>query len=74
MPISVKQLVWSKGIAMTDIIEIAKKRRDGLVSEIGKLDNFVGMAEMLVQNGESYAEDGDDSSTLNLFADSKAQH
>jgi hypothetical protein len=66
--------VWSKGIAMTDIIEIAKKRRDGLVSEIGKLDNFVGMAEMLVQNGESYAEDGDDSATLNLFADSKAQH
>jgi hypothetical protein len=66
--------VWSKGIAMTDIIEIAKKRRDALVSEIGKLDEFVGMAEMLVQNSESYAEDGDDSATLNLFADSKAQH
>ena len=74
MPISVKQLVWSKGIAMTDIIEIAKKRRDALVSEIGKLDEFVGMAEMLVQNSESYAEDRDDSATLNLFADSKAQH
>ena len=59
---------------MTDIIEIAKKRRDALTSEIGKLDEFVGMAEMLLQNGDNDAEDGDDSSTLNLFADAKIQH
>ena len=59
---------------MTDIIEIAKRRRDALESEIRKLNEFVGMAEMLVKSGKSYADDGGDSLTLNLFADSKAQH
>jgi hypothetical protein len=59
---------------MTDVIEIAKKRRDALTAEIGKLDDFVGMAEKLVQNAENEAEERQDSSTLNLFADTKARH
>jgi hypothetical protein len=59
---------------MTDVIEIVKKRRDALMAEIGKLDDFVGMAEKLAQNGGNDAEEGHDSSTLNLFADTEARH
>ncbi len=59
---------------MTDVIEIAKKRRDALTAEIGKLDDFVGMAEKLVQNAGNDAEERHDSSTLNLFGDTKARH
>ena len=59
---------------MTGVIEIAKKRRDALTAEIGKLDDFVGMAEKLVQNAENEAEDRQDSSTLYLFADTNARH
>ncbi len=57
---------------MTDVVEIAKKRRDALVAEIGKLDDFVCMAEKLVENGGNDAEEEHDSSPLNLFADTKA--
>ena len=57
---------------MTDVVEIAKKRRDVLAVEIGKLDDFVCMAEKLVENGGNDAEEGRDSSPLNLFADTKA--
>jgi hypothetical protein len=57
---------------MTDVVEIAKKRRDALVAEIGKLDDFVCMAEQLVENGGTDAEEEHDSSTLNLVADTKA--
>ena len=59
---------------MTDIIEIAKMRRNALASEIGKLDEFVSVAEMLLQNGRIDTQDGDDALTLNLFADTRAQH
>jgi hypothetical protein len=59
---------------MTDVIEIAKERRAKLVAEIAKLDDFVGMAEKLVQNGENDAAERHDSSSLNLFADTKARH
>ena len=34
---------------MTDVVEIAKKRRATLAAEIGKLDDFVCMAEKLVK-------------------------
>ncbi len=34
---------------MADVVEIAKKRRDALVAEIGKLDDFVCMAEKLLK-------------------------
>ncbi len=36
---------------MTDVVEIAKKRRATLAAEIGALDDFVRMAETLVQDG-----------------------
>ncbi len=34
---------------MTDVVEIAKKRRDALAAEIAKLDDFLRMAEKLVK-------------------------
>ena len=34
---------------MTDVVEIAKKRRARLAAEIGTLDDFVCMAEKLVK-------------------------
>jgi DNA-binding XRE family transcriptional regulator len=36
---------------MTDVVEIAKERRATLAAEIGALDDFVRMAEALVQYG-----------------------
>ena len=57
---------------MTDVVEIAKKRRAMLAAEIGTLDDFVCMAEKLVENGGNDAEEEHDSSTLNLFAGTKA--
>ena len=56
---------------MTDVVEIAKERRDVLVAEIGKLDDFVCMAEKLVKNRGNDAEEEYDSSPINLFADTK---
>ncbi len=57
---------------MTDVVEIAKERRDALATEIGQLDDFVCMAEKLVENGENDAEEEGDSSPLILFAGTKA--
>ena len=57
---------------MTDVVEIAKERRDALAAEIGKLDDFICMAEELVENGGNDAEEEHDSSPLNLFAGTKA--
>ncbi len=57
---------------MTDVVEIAKKRRDALAAEIGKLDDFIRMAEKLVENGGNDAEEEHDSSPINHFADTKA--
>ena len=57
---------------MTDVVEIAKGRRDALAAEIAKLDDFVHMAEKLVKNGGTDAEDEHDSSPLILLADTKA--
>ena len=37
---------------MTDVVEIAKKRRATLASEIGALGNFIRMAEALVNYGQ----------------------
>ena len=34
---------------MTDVVEIAKERRVRLAAEIGKLDDFVRMAEALLK-------------------------
>ncbi len=56
---------------MTDVVEIAKKRRDALAAEIGKLDDFVCMAEKLGKNGGNDAEEEHESSPLILFADTK---
>ena len=36
---------------MTDVVEIAKACRARLAAELAKLDNFIRMAEALVQNG-----------------------
>jgi len=36
---------------MTDVVEIAKERRATLVAAIGALDDFIRMAEALVQDG-----------------------
>jgi hypothetical protein len=57
---------------MTDVVEIAKERREALAAEIGKLDDFVCMAENLVENGENDAEEEHDSSPIDLFANKKA--
>ena len=38
---------------MTDVVEIAKARQARLTSEIGKLDNFISMAEALVKQSRS---------------------
>ncbi len=57
---------------MTDVVEIAKKRREALAAEIGKLDDFVGMAEKLAENGGNEADEEQDSSAINLFADTEA--
>ena len=57
---------------MTDVVEIAKKRREALAAEIGKLDDFVGMAEKLAETGGNDTEEEHDSSSINLFADTEA--
>ena len=57
---------------MTDVVEIANERRDALAAEIAKLDDFIRMAEELVENGGNDAEEEQESSPLNLFADTKA--
>jgi hypothetical protein len=38
---------------MTDVVEIAKKRRDALAAEIGKLDDFIRMADTLLKHSLS---------------------
>ncbi len=38
---------------MTDVVEIAKERRATLAAEIGKLDDFIRMAEVLVKQSLS---------------------
>ncbi len=37
---------------MTDVVEIAKERRVRLAAEIGKLDDFIRMAEALMKYGQ----------------------
>ena len=57
---------------MTDVVEIAKKRRDALAAEIGKLGDFICMAEKLGENGGDDSEEDYELSPINLFADTKA--
>ncbi len=38
---------------MTDVVEIANERRGALTAEIGKLDDFIRMAEALVKHSLS---------------------
>ncbi len=38
---------------MTDVVEMAKERQARLTTEIGRLDNFIRMAEALVKNSQS---------------------
>ncbi len=57
---------------MTDVVEIAKERRDALAVEIGKLDDVICMAEKLIENGGNDAEEDYELSPINLFADKKA--
>ncbi len=38
---------------MTDVVEIAKARRATLAAEIGKLDDFIRIAEALVKDSQS---------------------
>ncbi len=57
---------------MTDVVDIAKKRRDALAAEIAELDAFVRMAEKLMEDGENDEEEEHDASTLNLIASTKA--
>ncbi len=38
---------------MTDVVEIAKERQARLAAEIGKLDDFIRMAEALLQHSQS---------------------
>jgi len=57
---------------MTDVVEIAKKRRDALAAEIGKLDDFVCMAEKLVEDGGNDTDEEQDSSVMILHDVTKA--
>ncbi len=43
---------------MTDVVEIAKARRATLAAEIGKLDNFIRMAEALLNHSQSTQKQG----------------
>ncbi len=38
---------------MTDVVEIARERQARLAAEIGKLDNFIRMAEALLNHSQS---------------------
>ncbi len=38
---------------MTDVVEIAKERQARLAAEIGKLDDFISMAEALLKHSQS---------------------
>ena len=58
---------------MTDVVEIAKKRRDALAAEIGKLDDFVCMTENMLEDGGNDTDEEQESSPLNLFAGTKAK-
>ncbi len=57
---------------MNDVVEIAKNRRDAIAVEIGELDDFLCMAEELLENCGNDAEEEGGSSPINLFADAKA--
>jgi hypothetical protein len=57
---------------MTDVVEIAKERHAGLVAEIAELDDFICIAEKLVENGGNDAEEENGSSPMNLFAETAA--
>ncbi len=57
---------------MIDVVEIAKKRRDALVAEIGKLDDFVCMAEKMVEDGGNDTDEEQDSSLIILHDGTKA--
>jgi len=56
---------------MSDVVEIAKKRRDALAVEIADLDAFVSMAEKLLEDAEFDAEEDHDTPMLNLFGGPK---
>ncbi len=45
---------------MTDVVEIAKERQARLAAEIGKLDDFIRMAEMLVKHSQSISSKASD--------------
>jgi hypothetical protein len=38
---------------MTDVVEIARERKVRLAAEIGKLDDFIRMAEALIKHSQS---------------------
>jgi hypothetical protein len=42
---------------MSDVVQIAKDRRASLTAEIGKLDEFINMAEMLLANDPHGSDD-----------------
>lgn len=51
---------------MTDVVEIAKERQARLITEIGKLDEFIRMAEKLIEDSRNNAEEEDNSSPIVL--------
>ena len=42
---------------MSDVVQIAKDRRENLTAEIGKLDDFINMAEALLANDPPDSDD-----------------
>ena len=40
---------------MPDAVEIAQQRKARIAAEIAKLDNFIGMAEALIRQGDADA-------------------
>ena len=51
---------------MTDIVEIAKERQARLATEITELDDFIQMAETLMEDDKNNAEENDASTAFVL--------
>ena len=51
---------------MTDVVEIAKEHHARLEIEIAEVDDFIRMAEKLMEGGRNNAEDEENSSPILL--------
>ncbi len=54
---------------MTDVVEIARERQARLAAEIGKLDDFIRMAEALLKHSLSKSSKASDTKTAGAEAE-----